>query len=255
MYPRVLPHHRVLALDKVEHRRQRRLPRRPAQEEPEHEVDREHVEVHELGPGRRPARVAGRAARQAAAERHGVEAGLLVLAEGGGQLVLRDGVRVVCYAVAAAVDGGDRGEDLVQLVDQDHDVDDAVIAAGARRGRELVRGVAHEDGAPPWLQSATTPSSRLIKPVYPRSHRFHALIPAFHQPSPNPPQYDDRRSNDAPRCRRRLGHGRRTTPNLESPVCDEQRPRLDLCHSTAHDQQIIIDYESLRSWSGSVICA
>ncbi|KAK7937578.1 uncharacterized protein PG986_014446 [Apiospora aurea] len=88
----------------------------------------------------------------------------------------------------------------------------------------------------------------------PQSHRFHALIPAFHQPSPNPPQYDDRRSNDAPRCRRRrrLGHGRRTTPNLESPVCDEQRPRLDLCHSMAYDQQIILDYESLRSWSGRV---
>lgn len=33
------------------------------------------------------------------------------------------------------------------------------------------------------------------------------------------------------------------------------RPRLDLCHSTAHEQQIIIDYESLRSWSGSIICA
>ncbi|KAK6850422.1 hypothetical protein PG987_000056 [Apiospora arundinis] len=76
-------------------------------------------------------------------------------------------------------------------------------------------------------------------------------------PSPNPPQDDACRSKDAPRCRRpsRLGHGRRTTPKPESPICDEQRPQLDLYDSTARVQLMIIDRESLRSWSGSIICA
>lgn len=105
--------------------------------------------------------------------------------------------------------------------------------------------------APPAPRLCSGCRGYCIQPCKPPILPLSRFDPVFYWPSLNPLQDDARRSNDAPRCRRprRLGHGRRTTPKPVSPVCSEQRPQLDLCGSMARGQQMMMDCESLRTWS------
>ncbi|TLS25457.1 hypothetical protein PpBr36_06857 [Pyricularia pennisetigena] len=98
-----------------------------------HHLAREDVEVEELHEAAAPGRHGRGAARQLARRGDDLSARGLVLGKGGVEGVARRGR-------AARIE-------LVELVGQDHDVDDAVVAAGAGRGRELVRRVADQHGA------------------------------------------------------------------------------------------------------------